>query len=154
MGVEVPKKVACKDILFSRPVGDFFFNNSFIVFEEIENSIRRKIKQHEFLNKKDFPTLNLRMDLLNMFPNYPIYEDVLITNWVEGTNVAEFIKTSTSEEIKLYLQETAQLTKRTHSYNIIWADANIQNTRKTEEGIMIPRWELKSNPYKTAVSDK
>ncbi|MCK5107731.1 MAG: hypothetical protein KAQ83_03310 [Nanoarchaeota archaeon] len=148
--VQIPKKVAYREIIILRPIGEILFNNAFVVFEELESSVGREIEQYKHLRKKGLPTFKPREDLLKTKDGDLIFYDVLITDWVEGDNVAELIKTATPEETRKYLQEGAQFTRQVHNGNSIWGDANLQNMNETLDGVFMGYdWGYKTNPCRT-----
>ena len=148
--VQFPKRVAYWEIIIGRPIGELLFNNAFVVFEELESSVGREIEQYKHLRKKGLSTFKPREDLLTSKDEALIFYDVLITDWVEGDNVAELIKIATPEETRKYIKEGAQFTRQVHNGNSIWGDANLQNMKKNlESGFIGYDWGFKTNPYRS-----
>ena len=162
--VGVPKTKGYWGIKLLRPMGDRLFNNNFLVYESTEDSVQREIQTYSFLSAVNFPTFNPRKDLLS---NKPIpslldsnkdllldppnlqFKDVLITDWVEGENIANLLAEVSAEDAKMCVGETAKIMKRLNNEGYIWCDANPSYSILTTKGIKIHNFALRSNPHKS-----
>lgn len=150
--IKTPTLAGNLGILKTRPISEWFYNNSFITFESIKNKVKRERKILEYLEEKGFQSFKSRHHINDKLQKP--FDDVLITKYEQGlVNSLEYIKTLSKEEKQEYVTRVARKLRELHDLGVIWGDARLGNTGLKQDELYLFDFELKPNP-KMSLEDK
>lgn len=114
-----------------------YLNQNFLVTEGLTSSTMREFQTYSYLSKKGFPTFNPREDLLMDEKGVLRFNDVLITDWVDGINGVDLLANTTKNGAESYVFNVNQRLCELHGNNVIWGDPSPRNSMETKSGLII-----------------